>query len=389
MSCKTLLILLDFEFLNIKINIHRSILKCLITTRSFNRKRDPTLLHSNHSMTMSTAARMESNLVLILIAFHYKRRHFLVEHIIVHLSGQCLVLLLQRSVLSMESGELLGKMVSSAITSYRSRKFYHESPLDYDVLCGQDRAFAEHCGNIIYWEIVHESKRKYHECKKKDEKYCFAEMVVSRMKLMYGTRFFCLSNPIDDKRNKTNLSNPSFQWEELTDSAAIANVLQSFDYLCGEEIRSGLAICHEEPGRPKTNKVPCKRKRMTTATIEKLNSMKRQMKHRISIEKQIKQSVLISARYATQESDDFCSLDDATCTKNTCNVSAESPVSDGKVFIIDSPSECNNSILRVLSDHDYGNLSQKTECIESSDDYDPIPFYQATEDVESSDIEDT
>jgi hypothetical protein len=165
------------------------------------------------------------------------------------------VLLLPRSVLSMESEELLGKMVSSAITSYRSRKVYHESPLDYNALCGQDRAFAEHCRNIIYWEIVHESKRKYHECKKKDEKKCFTKMVVSRMKLMYGTRFLCLSNTIGDKRNKNNFSNPSFQWEELTDNAAIANMLQSFDYLCGEEIRSGLSICHKDPGRPKTNTV--------------------------------------------------------------------------------------------------------------------------------------
>jgi hypothetical protein len=81
-----------------------------------------------------------------------------------------------------------------------------DEPLDMDVLCGRDRNFAKHPGNLLYRQLVERQASAYALATTKPAKMKITKSIVHTMQTQHGSRFL--------RRTENNL------WETLTNVQA-------------------------------------------------------------------------------------------------------------------------------------------------------------------------
>ena len=64
-----------------------------------------------------------------------------------------------------------------------------QEPAEYDILCGKDKTYSKHPGNLAYIDLIASYSGRYQQATTKQEKMRITKEIVSHMKNKYGSRF--------------------------------------------------------------------------------------------------------------------------------------------------------------------------------------------------------
>jgi len=93
-------------------------------------------------------------------------------------------------------------------------------PTDQDVLCGKDKSFNRHAGNIAFRSVIESYKSKYMSANTKQEKMRITKEVVSTMKSKYNARFVKMQGD---------------EWEEISDQVARDKVSHALRFAASKQ----------------------------------------------------------------------------------------------------------------------------------------------------------
>ncbi|GAX09411.1 hypothetical protein FisN_6Lh215 [Fistulifera solaris] len=102
---------------------------------------------------------------------------------------------------------MIGKGIASI--QNRDRAVIYDTPVDSDVLCGQDKNLKNHPGNKIFDSMVKSEATRYQGASSKQEKMDISQEIVTNMRKRYNSRFL----------KKFTVNGKEF-WKEISDAKA-------------------------------------------------------------------------------------------------------------------------------------------------------------------------
>jgi hypothetical protein len=92
-------------------------------------------------------------------------------------------------------------------------------PAETDVLCGKDKTFAKHPGNVLYRNLIQAFSQVYAETPTKQEKMRMTAEIVHKMKVDHGSRFLKSVNG-NNNSDWGSEDGSGGTWEEISVTAA-------------------------------------------------------------------------------------------------------------------------------------------------------------------------
>jgi hypothetical protein len=100
-----------------------------------------------------------------------------------------------------------------------------EQPNEYDILCGKDKTFSKHKGNIVFREKIMSMASEYRIASTKPARMKLTKVIVDSLKAEYNAKFL-RSIPI---------SNDKYVWEEISDQQARDKTSHALRFALGKE----------------------------------------------------------------------------------------------------------------------------------------------------------
>ena len=118
-----------------------------------------------------------------------------------------------------------------------------EQPNEYDILCGKDKTFSRHKGNIVFREKIMSMASEYKLAITKPARMKLTKAIVESLKAEYNARFL-RSIPVSDD---------VFVWEEISDQQARDKTSHALRFALGKETdRSKASSKQRRPYRRRT-----------------------------------------------------------------------------------------------------------------------------------------
>jgi hypothetical protein len=121
--------------------------------------------------------------------------------------------------------QLFLRQQPSLSNSDRKKQMSTDQPNEYDVLCGKDKTFSKHKGNIVFREKIMSMASEYKIASTKPARMKLTKVIVDSLKSEYNAKFL----------RSIPTSNDTYLWEEISDQQARDKTSHALRFALGKE----------------------------------------------------------------------------------------------------------------------------------------------------------